>query len=228
MFVHLDTLTPLDMKSVDGAKGRHYTTPTGNRYPSITTILGHGEKEWLNDWRNSLGQKAADAEVKRATERGTAVHLMLERQIQNELDPTKDQKVSHIAEFNSLRFQIKKLNNIMLQEAALYSDIMKVAGRVDCVAEYDGVLSIIDFKTATRYKSSDMINDYFLQTTAYALMIDEMYDLPIQNIVIIMSVEQGLPLLFKGNVDDYVEPLIKRINKYHTQKKELTNGFTKR
>lgn len=216
MFVHLNTVEPLPLKSVDGPKGRFYTTPAGNKYPSITTILSHGEKPWLTDWRNSLGPVKADKEMRRAAERGTAVHLMLERRLQNDSNPTRDQHVDHIAEFNSLKFHVKKVNNILLQEAALYSDVLKVAGRVDCIAEYDGKLAIIDFKTSNRDKNRNMIQDYFLQTTAYALMVGEMYDIHIEDIVILMSVERGaVPLMFKGKVDDYIQPLVERINKYY-------------
>lgn len=213
MFTHLNTITPLQIKSIDGPQGRFYSTPTG-KYPSITTILGFGEKEWLNDWRESLGAQKADNEMKRAAIRGTAVHLMLEKQIQNDENPTKDQHIDNIAEFNSLRFEIKKLDNILLQEAALYSDTMGIAGRVDCIAEYNGKLAIVDFKTSTRTKKQTMIFDYFLQTTAYALMFGELYDIHIDDIVILMSVERGLPAVFKGKVDEYVEPLLKRINTY--------------
>lgn len=204
------------MKSTDGPKGRFYTIPDGNKYPSITTILGHGEKPWLTDWRNSLGSEKADKEMRRAADRGTAVHLMLERHLQNDPNPTCDQSTGHIAEFNSLKFYIKKVNNILLQEAALYSDTLKVAGRVDCIAEYDGKLTVIDFKTSNRDKDRGMIQDYFLQTTAYALMAGEMYDIHIEDIVILMSVEKGaVPLIFKGKVDDYIQPLVKRINIYY-------------
>lgn len=215
MFVHLDNLIPLLIKSVDGPKGRHYTTPEGNKYPSITTILGHGEKVWLKDWRDSLGAINADKEVKRATDRGTAVHLMLERQLQNDPNPTIGQHIDHITEFKSLKLHIRFLNNILLQEAALYSNLLKIAGRVDCIAEYKGKLAVVDFKTATRSKSEQLIQDYFLQTTAYALMVEEIYDIHIEDIVIIMSVERGVPMLFTGKVDDYIYPLIKRINTYY-------------
>lgn len=203
------------MKSVDGPKGRVYYTPNG-KYPSITTVLGNKEKPWLADWRESLGPINADREMKRCAARGTAVHLMLERMLQNHENPIQDQKLEHATEFNSLKMFIKKINNIWAQEIALCSDIMKVAGRVDCIAEYDGKLAVIDFKTSNRDKSSTMIADYYKQATFYALAFHEMYGVEIEDIVIIMSVEKGLPLIFKEKVENHIEPLIKDISQFYT------------
>lgn len=217
MFTHLNTITPVELKTIESSKGRLYITPEGNKYPSITTVLGAGDKPWLNDWRRSLGEAKADKEMKRAADRGTSVHLMIERMLNNEDEPTREQKLEHVAEFNSLRLHLKKINNILTQESALWSDTMKLAGRVDCIGEYQGVLSIIDFKTATNDKTPAKIQDYFLQTSAYSLMFEERYGIQIDQVVIIMSVERGvLPLVFKQPVEPYIEPLLHRINNYHT------------
>lgn len=218
MFTHTNTVEPLHIESVDGPIGRYYTTPEGFKYPSITTMLGYGDKPWLMDWRESLGSQQADAEMKRAATRGTAVHLMLENHLLNNPDPTKGHVVDHIAEFNSLKQYVKKINNIVLQEAALYSDVLKIAGRVDCIAEVNGVLSIIDFKTSTNNKTEQMVQDYYLQTTFYALAFLECYGIEIEDIVIFMSVEKAaVPLVFKTKVQYHVAQLVKRINKYYKQ-----------
>jgi genome maintenance exonuclease 1 len=217
MFTHLNTIQPVTLKTIESPKGRFYITPEGNKYPSITTILGAEEKPYLKSWRASLGEVRADKETKRAADRGTAVHLMIERFLNNDPNPTKGQLLEHIGEFNTLRLHLKRINNIITQESALWSDTLKIAGRVDCVGEFKGKLSVIDFKTSTNNKSESMIQDYWLQTTAYALMVHERYDVQIDNVVIIMSVERGMvPLIFKKQVDEYIEPLIKRINTYHT------------
>lgn len=216
MFTHLDVIAPVELKTIESPRGRLYITPDGNKYPSITTVLGDGDKPWLKDWRQSLGEAKADKEMKRAADRGTAVHLMIERLLNNEENPTRDQKLEHISEFNSLRLHLKKINNILTQESALWSDTLRLAGRVDCIGEYQGQLAIIDFKTSTHDKSSDKIQDYYLQTAAYALMFQERYGIQIDNVVIIMSVEKGvMPLIFKQPVDPYIEPLLHRINNYH-------------
>lgn len=229
MFTHTNTIQPLSLETIQNPRGRFYITPNGNKYPSITTILSAKENKKLQEWRESLGDKAADKETKRAAQRGEAVHKMVELFLQNHSDPCSDAStqvpiaVDHVGEFNVVKRYLKKhINNIVLQEAALYSDALKIAGRVDCVAEWDGVLSIIDFKTSTNTKHESIIGDYFLQTTAYALMFEELYDKPIDQLVIIMSVEKGIaPLIFKKPMLDYVNPLVERINTYY---KEKSNG----
>lgn len=217
MFIH-NPLPLLDLKTIESSKGRTYVTPAGNKYPSITTLLGAVEKPYLANWRAMLGEKKADAETKRASGRGSAVHLMIERHLQNDENPTRNQEPVHTQEYKSTRLYLKKINNILMQEGALYSDLLRIAGRVDCIAEYDGVLSIIDFKTSANDKKSSMIEDYYLQTTAYALMLQELYDIQVDQIVIIMSVERGVvPLVFKQQIEPYIEPLLQRINSYHSK-----------
>ena len=219
MFVHLDTITPVELKTIEGPRGRFYITPEGNKYPSITTILGSGDKPWLTDWRNSLGADRADKEMKRAADRGTAVHLMVERFLDNESNVTRGQKIEHVVEFNTLRLHLKNINNILTQETPLWSDLLRAAGRVDCVGEWQGKLSIIDFKTSTNNKTAEMIDSYWLQTTAYAIMFQERYGIQIDQAVIIMSVERGaVPLVFKRDIDPYIQPLLETINTYHKAK----------
>ncbi len=217
MFNHLNLITPVEITAKDGPKGRFYTTPDGNKYPSITTVLGAGEKEWLKEWRLSMGIEKADAETKRAAERGTAVHAMVEAYLNNTPDPTELYPGSDaILVFNKMRFVLNKIDNIITQETALWSDVLRVAGRVDCVGEYKGKLSLIDFKTSTGNKRESMISDYYLQTTAYALMFQERYGIQIDNLVIIMGVEKDMPLVFQQPVEPYIKPLLQRINTYYT------------
>ncbi len=190
-FIHVPTLNLPEMKvknQIDGK--RFYTTPAGISYPSITTLLGHKEKPWLNDWRNSLGHDKAAKETKRASERGDAIHKLIEIYLSNKLTPEVARKYDHeyIAGFNQVKLRLNKVNNIRAQEVAIYSDTLKVAGRIDCIGEYDGTLSIIDFKTSTNVKDKGMIEDYFLQTTAYAIMWSEIIGEPIEDIAIIMAV----------------------------------------
>lgn len=220
MYTHLDIIKPIELVSKDGPGGRFYKTPQGKHYPSITTILGDEEKKWLIEWRESMGAKKAEKVSNAARERGTAVHLMIERLLKNEEDPTRDQHFSHITEFNTLRLFLKKVDNIITQESAMWSDIMKVAGRVDCIGDYEKKLSVIDFKTSNGAKRQSQVEDYFLQTTGYALMFNEMYGINIENIVIIMSVEkEPVPFIFKQKVEDHIEPLLNRISAYHEARK---------
>lgn len=199
---------------------RWYTTPEGNEYPSVTTVLGHGEKPWLEDWRNMLGEKKADREKERASKRGTAVHEMAEKYLLNDENPTKGYKADHSKLFNQLKMRLNKIDNIMAQEVALYSDLLKIAGTVDCVGEYDGVLSVIDFKTSNNNKNEDMVHDYFLQCTAYSIAFAEMYDVLIEDIVVLIAVEKGMmPMVYKRKIEEFVEPLQLRINTFYEDMK---------
>jgi len=220
VFIHNNKIIPVNLDVETTSKGRFYTTPAGNVYPSVTTVLDAKEKPWLNDWRQSLGEFRADFEKKRTADRGEAVHKMIEKHLANDPNPTFEQFPDHVGEFNSVRLKLKSVNNIYVQEAALYSDSLKLAGRVDCIADWEGTIAVVDFKTSTNDKYKSMIEDYYLQTTAYALMFHEMYDIQIDNIVIIMSVEKGMvPLVFKERVENWIQPLILRINTYHNTKK---------
>lgn len=201
--------------------GKHfYETPNGDVYPSITTMLGHKEKPYITEWRNMLGDKKADKEQKRCSERGDAIHSMAEKYINNEPYPelTKEFKREHINGFNQLRTRLNNIDNVRAQEVALYSDTLKLAGRVDCIAEYNGELSIIDFKTSNNNKTADMIEDYFLQCAAYALMWFEMTGESIEKLTILMSVERGMvPLVFQDDLDKYLAILLKRTNEYYQE-----------
>lgn len=222
-FNHVPTQNLPEMKVKNQADGkRYYTTPAGITYPSITTMLGHKEKPWLNDWRTSLGVDKAAKETKRAADRGDAIHKLIEIYLNNNLTNNilRKYEPEYIAGFNQVKLRLNKVDNIRAQEVALYSDTLKIAGRIDCIGEYDGKLSIIDFKTSTNVKDKTMIDDYFLQTTAYAIMWAEVTGEPIEDITIIMSVEKGMvPMLFCEKIDKYVSPLLKRIDEYYKDQK---------
>ena len=218
MFTHLGAPTHIPEITATTSKSgvRHYTTPDGNQYPSITTMLGHKEKPWLADWQNMLGKSKAKKETERCAARGTAVHELIEKYLNNEDDFTRGYDPEFVKGFNQLKFRLNRINNIRLQEVGLYSNRLKIAGRVDCIGEYDGVLSVIDFKTSNNNKNKEMIEDYFLQCTFYALAWFELTGEPIEDIVILMTVEKGMvPLVFKEKIDKYVEPLLQRINEYY-------------
>lgn len=223
MFIHLDPINIPEAKDTTFASGtRFYETPEGNKYPSITTILGAKEKPWLENWRTMLGPDKAAKETKRCADRGTAIHAMAERYLNNEPYPafTKQYAVDHVAGFNQLRTRLNHINHIHGQELALYSDDLRAAGRVDCIGKYDGVKSIIDFKTSNNNKYNEMIEDYFLQCTGYSLMWHELTGERIDNIVILMSVEKGMvPLVFQETTDKYIEPLIQRVVQYHNKQR---------
>lgn len=223
MFNYVDHITPLpDVDTVTKRGQRWYQTPNGT-YPSVTTILSAGEKKWLKDWQNMLGPKKAKKEQERCSERGTAVHLMCELFLKNvpKEDVIKGHERANIKLFNQLKIALtRNVDNIRAQEIALWSDDLQLAGRVDCIAEYKGKLSVIDFKTSNNTKGEDKIEDYFIQTTAYALMYQELYGEFIEDIVIMITSEKGLlPQIYTKKIDDYILPLLERINKFHNSQK---------
>jgi len=203
-----------DLKSETFPDGRRfYTVPvTGEKLPSVTTVLGAMKKEAIMKWRKRVGEDAANAISRKASGRGTNVHTLCERYLNNE--PLGDIMPDAKEMFLSIKPILNNINNIHYQEQALWSTQLGMAGRVDCIAEYEGELSVIDFKTSKRIKTSEDIEDYYWQTTAYALMYESLIGEPINNLVIIMAVEDEAPLVFKQNTQDHIEGLVKAINFY--------------
>jgi PD-(D/E)XK nuclease superfamily len=195
---------------------RYYTLPDGTRLPSVTTVLGAQKKDAIIAWRKRVGEDVANAISKKATGRGTNVHTLCERYLNN--DPLSDIMPDAKEMFLSLKPLLNRINNIHYQEQALWSTQLGMAGRVDCIGEFDGELSVIDFKTSKKIKTEASIEDYFWQTTAYALMYEELIGQPINNLVIIMAVEDEQPLLFKQKTDNHIHGLVKAINFYKEQK----------
>jgi len=217
MFNHLPPPNLPTLKVTTLESGiRHYETPGGNLYPSVTTMLGHKDKPWLTEWRESMGAERADEEMKRAAKRGTKVHEIIEQYLDNNKNPTSGYDLQYVKRFNQLKLFLDKVNNIHVQETPLYSDKLQLAGCVDCVGEYDGTLAVIDFKTSNNNKDREMVHDYFLQTTAYAIMYHEMTGIPIDRVAILITVERGmLPMVYQDHIDKYVGPLLKRIHEYN-------------
>lgn len=217
MFTYCPPKDLQDLKSETFPDGkRYYTLPDGTKLPSVTTVLGAQKKQGIMEWRKRVGEAEANRISKQATGRGTNVHTLCERYLNNESlgDIMPDAKEM----FLSLKPLLNRINNIHYQEQALWSTQLGMAGRVDCIAEFDGVLSVIDFKTSRKIKQSAHIEDYYWQTAAYALMYEELVGQPIHDLVIIMAVEDEQPLLFKQKTEDHIHGLVKAINFYKEQK----------
>ena len=202
--------------------GRKYITPEGTAYPSITTVLGSLSKDGIEAWKKRVGKEEAARVGHHACTRGTAMHEAIERYLNNEDDwfvPNEMPNVKSL--FNALRPTLdKRLDNIYLQEGALYSDHLKLAGRVDCIAEFDGKLSIIDFKTSKQPKKKEYITSYFMQASAYAIMFEERTGIPITQTVILMAVDNSpTPIIFKETRDNYTKQLIETIQNYYETNK---------
>jgi genome maintenance exonuclease 1 len=194
---------------------RYYVTPDGKKLPSVTTVVGAQKKEAILKWRQRVGEETANKISRQATSRGTNMHTMCEYYLNNEPKPPGIVMPDAKEMFISVKPYLNKINNIHYQEVGLWSSQLGLAGRVDCIGEYEGVLSVIDFKTSKKIKDRNSILDYFWQCTAYALMYEELVGVPIHDLVIIMAVDNEPPLIFKEKTEDHIEGLVKAIDYYH-------------
>jgi len=203
-----------DLKSTTEKDGKRvYTLPDGTKLLSVTTVIGLKSREKFFDWRQKVGEEEANRISKKASSRGTSVHTLCEDYLNNK--PLSSAMPDAKEMFIDIKPILNRINNIQYQEQALWSTRLKLAGRVDCIAEFDGKLSIIDFKTSKRIKSLEDITDYFWQTTAYALMYEELVGQPIHNLVIIMAVENSKPIIFQQKTKDHIVGLIDAIRYYN-------------
>ena len=213
-FKHLNIHNFPNLKAKTTEQGRRYFVE-GNAYPSVTTVIGEMKKKSIMEWRRKVGEEEANAISKRATTRGNKCHKLAEDYLSNKpLDRYRDDVLS-LGLFHQIRPYIDKINNIHALEESLYSHTLKLAGRVDCIAEYDNELAIIDFKTSTKYKREEWIQDYFSQETAYAIMFQELTGLKVKQLVTIIAVETGTPQVFvKKDILTYVPKLKEYIDYY--------------
>ena len=207
-----------EMNAVTTDTGRKYMTHEGVNLPSITTVLSILSRDSIAKWRKRVGEEVANQISTRASGRGTRVHEIIEKYIDN--DPnfkdgyTPDIIQSFLAVQNILD---DRIGNVYAQEAPLYSNHLGVAGRVDCVADFDGKRSIIDFKTSMKTKKLDWIKNYFMQESAYAIMWEERTGQPITQLVTIISVDNADPQVFVEHRDNWVRPLRDTIKQYEEE-----------
>jgi genome maintenance exonuclease 1 len=194
---------------------RYYVTPEGKKLPSVTTVVGAQKKQAIMEWRRRVGEEVANKISKQATTRGTNMHSLCEYYLNNEPKPPGVVMPDAKEMFISIKPHLNKINNIHYQEVGLWSSQLGLAGRVDCIGEYEGRLTVIDFKTSKKAKDRESILDYFWQCTAYALMYEELIGQPIDELVIIMAVQDSTPLIFKEKTQDHIEGLVKAIDYYH-------------
>ena len=220
-FKHYPTLKTTRLKVRTDADGtRFYQSPNGKWYPSASTVANWEKKEFFENWRKDPKNFA---EGERAKKRGTMLHKAIERYLDNRddyLDPL-DGNIHYNFLFDQIRADLAKISNIRAQETALYSDLMQLAGRVDLVADYDGMLSIIDFKGSSRTKKEEWIESYLVQATMYAIMYHERFGTPIKQVVVIITCEDGNCQVFKRNPMDYVKSLKKAIDLFRADNKAV-------
>lgn len=192
-------------------EGRLYETPSGNRYPSVTTVTGQATKHHIDAWRKRVGDEVADRISKQAADRGTRIHSYCESFLLNEAF-TAD--MFDVDMWNTLKPVVDKIDNIHALEAMLYSDQLRMAGTVDCIGEYNGTLSVIDFKTSKRPKKREDIQHYFVQATAYSVMFEELFGISIPDITIIIGVDDDYPQVFQARRKDHIGQLIQLRRQY--------------
>ena len=192
-------------ETIDGK--RYYVLPDGiTKVKSVTTIISDAsDKTALLEWKKRVGEKEAQRITTQATRRGSSVHSIAERYVLNEEDYIKSENPFSLESFTHIKNVLdNSVNNILGVELPLFSKVLKTAGRTDLVAEYEGVPSIIDFKTSKKIKQRENILDYFWQETAYSLMYEELVGQPIDNLVIIMAVENEQPLIFQQKTEKHI------------------------
>lgn len=192
-------LPKLNLQQINTDNGRYYITPEGNQYQSVTTVLGKKSEADITKWKESIGTEEAQKIGRRASTRGSTMHNNIEQYLLNKTVTIDKNRLLDISLFKGVISSIQLINNIRLLEYPLYSDVLRLAGTVDCCAEYDGELSVVDFKSTTKIKDESDIENYWIQCSIYSLMIEEKYKISIPNLVIIMGQEFGKALIFKSN-----------------------------
>lgn len=203
----------MERSTSDGV--RLYKTPSGRAYPSVTTVTGLLKRQAIKAWRERVGSEEANKISGRASSRGTRVHSLCEDYLSNK--PITPNYLDHEM-WKSIQPQLDSINNIHALEDRLYSDHLEVAGTVDCIGEFNGTLSVIDFKTSSRIKKQQDIHDYFMQCSAYAVAFEELTSIPVPQIVIIMAVEDEEPLIFLEKRDNWIKQFKELREEYRSWK----------
>ena len=219
-FIHEPIELGYDNLKTENVNGKRlYVTPTGQKFPSVTTVLSVNSKKAIMEWRKRVGEEEANRVSSFAASRGTRVHTMVERYLDNRDDYLE--KSNPLTKANFARIQKvldERLTKVILQEAPLFSEHLGLAGRVDCVGVFDDKISIIDFKTSAKPKKHDWVHNYFMQECAYAIAFEERTGVPVSQLVtIIVNDVDDEPQVFIEKRDNWVHPLFDTIDRYNKQ-----------
>ena len=212
MFKHIPVeIDQLKRKNTE--KGRRYQTPSGVLYPSVTTILSHKSKPFIDAWKKRIGEKEANRSSSRAAKRGTSMHKLVEYHLLNETNLHEEgvQSLDMLDKemyMNNMKPLLSDIDNIRALEATMYSDHLRLGGQADCIAEYKGRLSVIDFKTSNKRKTRSQCYNYFIQCSAYAIMFEERTGIPVDQTVILMAQQDDGPAVFTATRDEFVPKLL--------------------
>tara|TARA_B100000902_G_scaffold161073_1_gene156602 strand:+ start:524 stop:1234 length:711 start_codon:yes stop_codon:yes gene_type:complete len=219
---HIDIPRIPKLKRENIAGERHYVNEQGSIYPSITTILSIRGKEAIYEWRKRVGDAEANRITRRSTTRGTQFHNLLEQYFLNQITDVDLFKANALAKnpgvwylfLEAIQELERHIGKIYCIEDYLYSDEYQVAGAVDMIAEWDGKISVVDFKTSNSAKKEEWIENYFIQGTAYAKMFTERTGIECNQLIIFVVPDDGIPQTFIKRVDDYTELLRESIRDY--------------
>ena len=212
MFKHIPVeIDQLKRKNTE--KGRRYQTPSGVQYPSVTTILSHKSKPYIDAWKKKIGEAEANKISSRAAKRGTSMHKLVEYHLLNETNLHEEgvQSLDMLDKemyMNNMKPLLSDIDNIRALEATMYSDHLRLGGQADCIAEYKGRLSVIDFKTSNKRKTRSQCYNYFIQCSAYAIMFEERTGIPVDQTVILMAQQDDGPAVFTATRDEFVPKLL--------------------
>jgi genome maintenance exonuclease 1 len=222
MFNHIDINLPqLERETIDGV--RYYKVPDEGellKLVSITSVTSHFNREIFVKWRKKIGEEEAQKITKAATNRGTDMHTLVENYLYNKDLPTVAPLPDFL--FKIAKTNLNRINNIYALESSLYSKVLGVAGTVDAIAEFDGELAIIDFKTSKKPKPREWIEHYFVQAAAYACMFYEMTEIPVKKLVILMACENGECVVYEErDKSKYIKLLTEYIREFVRDKMEF-------
>ena len=218
-FNHVREISLKDIPTENIKGKRYYIVDDDIKYPSITTVMSTlpSKVKGLTDWRNKVGEKEANKISTQAARKGTVVHEIIEQYLDNKLDERRLNPIA-VESFRNIQPWLDKyVNDIYMQEASLWSQHLKVAGRVDCVGHFDGKPAIIDFKTARKPKKKEWISDYFMQSCGYSIMWEERTGIPITRLVIMITPTGSDPQIFVEHRDTWVKPLRDQIEYFYRE-----------
>ena len=224
-FNHITTNEFRELKKKEVNGSRQYLIEDNKVYPSITTVLGKDPDKiaGLKQWRKRVGTKEANKISTQSSRRGTRVHNIVEDYLKNDLNGQYNDNPLGMGMFTAIQPVLdERLDNIHAQEVTLWSDHLGVAGQVDCVAEFDNKISIVDFKTSSKPKKPEWIHSYYKQAAGYAVMWEERTGIPITQLVVLVMVDGDNPQIFIEHRDNWTKSLIESIDYY---KKEYMNGL---
>jgi genome maintenance exonuclease 1 len=206
----------IELTSIE-KNGKRFYDVNGDLFPSVTTVLSSLSKDGINEWRARVGEEKAERIKNSAAARGTKLHLMCEDYVDNKEDFMKGRMPTTVDLFKQIQpYLDENLESVYAIEASLYSKKLRAAGKCDLICRMHGVNCIVDYKTSTSLKKEEWIESYFLQETAYAMMVEELYQIPIYYIITLIATEEGSLQFFVKQPIDYVNKVINTFNVYHS------------